>query len=446
MRYNTSPEQAPTTSTRVWALAWPMILANLSVPLLGLVDTAILGHLSDSRYLSAVAISTSLLAFLYWGFGFLRMGTTGASAQLLSRPKDANALLLKAAALGLTIAAFIWVAGLALSEIGLGLMNTPDALLPLAKSYLHIRLFSAPAVLCTYVIVGWLIGRQQTRWPLIIAVTTNGVNIVLDWLFIIVLEMSSDGAALASAISEYCGLAIGLWAVRSAVIETLRQGLRFSWRYGPALSQLLNSNVHLFIRTAALLFSFAFFTAQGAVFGQSTVAANAILLQLMLVSAYGMDGFAHAAEALIGEAFSEGRRDALASVSACCARYCLATALGASLLLWLGQGPTLNLMTDIEAVRHIANSHYGWLIIMPVICAPSYLLDGVFIGALKTQAMQWSMLASVAIIYLPVWLLSKGLENHGLWLSFCAFNLARSLSLALLYKPLVLNKTAPPAT
>jgi len=439
MQSDTRPEPQSEIAARVWALAWPMILANLSVPLLGLVDTAILGHLSDSRYLSAVAISTSLLAFLYWGFGFLRMGTTGASAQLLHKPQDANALLLKAAALSLFIAAFIWLGGIALSNIGLRLMNTPASLIELAQSYLHIRLFSAPAVLCTYVIVGWLIGRQQTRWPLIIAVTTNGVNIALDYVFIVGFDMSSDGAALASAISEYCGLAIGLWAVRDALIATLGHGLRRSWQYGPALKQLLNSNVHLFIRTAALLFSFAFFTAQGASFGQATLAANAILLQLMLVSAYGMDGFAHAAEALIGEAFAQGRRDALLKIVVCCARYCLATALGASLLLWLGEGQILNLMTDIAAVRNIASGHYVWLIVLPLLCAPSYLLDGVFIGALKTEAMQWTMLASVILIYLPVWLLSKELGNHGLWLSFCAFNLARSVSLGALFKPAILK-------
>lgn len=442
MPYNTNPELKTGIAPRVWALAWPMILANLSVPLLGLVDTAILGHLSDSRYLSAVAISTSLLAFLYWGFGFLRMGTTGASAQLLNKPKDANALLLKAAALSLFIALCIWISGLALSDIGLRLMNTPESLQPLAQSYLHIRLFSAPAVLCTYVIVGWLIGRQQTRWPLIIAVTTNGVNIILDWIFIVGLEMSSDGAALASAISEYCGLGIGLWAVRGALIASFKQGLRYSWQYGPALKQLLNNNVHLFIRTAALLFSFAFFTAQGAVFGQSTLAANAILLQLMLVSAYGMDGFAHAAEALVGEAYSQGKPNALLRICQCCARYCVATALIASALLWLGETAILALMTDIDAVQHIASQHYNWLIILPLLCAPSYLLDGVFIGALKTQTMQWTMLASVALVYLPVWFISEELGNHGLWLSFCAFNLARSISLGLFFNRAILRPIA----
>jgi MATE family multidrug resistance protein len=435
----TNSEQQTGISPRVWALAWPMILANLSVPLLGLVDTAIRGHHSDSKYLSAVAISTSLLAFLYWGFGFLRMGTTGASAQLLNKPKDANALLLKAATLSLLIALVIWFSGLALSNFGLILMNTPEPLHALAQSYLHIRLFSAPAVLCTYVIVGWLIGRQQTRWPLIIAVATNGVNITLDWLFIVGLEMSSDGAALASAIAEYCGLGIGLWAVRSSLCNSLRQGLRYSWQYGPALKQILNNNVHLFIRTAALLFSFAFFTAQGATFGQVTLAANAIMLQLMLVSAYGMDGFAHAAEALIGEAYAQGKRDTLLKICLCCAHYCAATALLASILLYLGENAILALMTNIEAVRHLASEHYNWLIILPLLCAPSYLLDGVFIGALKTQAMQWAMLASVTLVYLPIWLFSRELGNHGLWLSFCAFNLARSISLSLVFKSSILK-------
>ncbi|RNL66392.1 MATE family efflux transporter [Zhongshania marina] len=424
---------------RIRALAWPMILANLSVPLLGIVDTAILGHLGDSRYLSAVAISTSLLAFLYWGFGFLRMGTTGASAQTANMQESAG-LLLKALLLSLVIALFILLAGHKLSHLGLRLMNADSTLLPLAQSYLHIRLFSAPAVLATYVVIGWLIGQQNTRWPLLIAIGTNVLNIALDYLFIVKLNLHSDGAAIASVISEYCGFGLALWAVRSSLKHSISFGIKQTWRYGPQIKQLLSSNLQLFIRTAALLFSFAFFTAQSAALGQNQLAANAILLQLMMISAYGLDGFAHAAEALVGEAYKH--RDAQMLIATCraCAKYCAITAVTVSAALFLLEPPIIMVMTDLTAVRELVRDYYGWLVWLPILCAPSYLLDGIYIGTLKTKAMQWCMLFCVCLVFLPLWGLSQHWGNNGLWFAFCIFNLARGLSLALMFRRCVLKE------
>ncbi|WP_159240453.1 MATE family efflux transporter [Zhongshania aliphaticivorans] len=424
---------------RIKALAWPMILANLSVPLLGIVDTAILGHLGDSRYLSAVAISTSLLAFLYWGFGFLRMGTTGASAQAANKQEGAG-LLLKALLISLLISLFILLAGHKLSYLGLSLMNADDTLLPLAKSYLHIRLYSAPAVLATYVVIGWLIGQQNTRWPLIIAISTNILNIALDYFFIIKLNLHSDGAAIASAISEYGGLGLALWAVRHSLRHMASFGIKQVWRYGPQIKQLLSSNFQLFIRTAALLFSFAFFTAQSAALGQNQLAANAILLQLMMISAYGLDGFAHAAEALVGEAYK--RQDAHMLLSTCraCATYCVMTAAIMSAVLFLLKSPIVVVMTDLAVVQELVSEYYSWLIWLPLLCAPSYLLDGIYIGTLKTKAMQWCMLFCVCLVFLPLWRATLHWGNNGLWLAFSAFNLARGLSLALMFKRSVLQK------
>lgn len=427
------------THHRIRALAWPMILANLSVPLLGVVDTAILGHLGDSRYLSAVAISSSLLAFLYWGFGFLRMGTTGASAQAQVNTNASTGLLIKALALSTLIALSVFLAGHPLSDLGLSLMNADDTLQPIARSYLHIRLYSAPAVLGTYVVVGWLIGQQQTRWPLAIAVLTNILNIALDFVLVIKLNLHSDGAAIASVISEYCGLGVALWSVRAPIRQVISLGIRHAWSYGPSLKQLLSSNVQLFVRTAALLFSFAFFTAQSATIGQDQLAANAILLQLMMISAYGLDGFAHAAEALVGEAYSRKNRALLVSTCRACAKYCAVTAILVSAALFLLKSPVISLMTDLPAVRLLSSEYYTWLIWLPLLCAPSYLLDGIYIGALKTQTMQWSMLFCVGLIYLPLWAATQHWGNNGLWFAFSMFNLARGISLALLLPRYVLN-------
>ncbi len=417
---------------QVLAMAWPMILANISVPLLGLVDTALLGHLEDARYLGAVAVGTALLSFLYWGFGFLRMGTTGASAQALGGDDAAEParVLLQSAILGLAIAAGLWLASAVLLPLGLALMEPPPASRELALTYLQIRLCSAPAVLFNYAVTGWLIGQQRPRWPLLIAVVTNGLNIVLDWLFIWVLGMNSDGAAIASVISEYAGAGLALLAVRAplSAAPLSADRLRALWR-DARYRRFLADNAGLFVRTAALLFAFAFFTAQGARLGPTVLAANAILLNLMLLAAYGLDGFAHAAEALVGEAV--GRRDLRRFKRMCwhCLQWSLVTAALMTAVFWLGRDSILALMTDLAAVRTVADAHYPWLLALPLVAVWSYLLDGIFIGAMQTRWMQHSMLLSVFGVYLPLWYLGQGWGNHGLWLAFTAFNLARGLSL-----------------
>ncbi len=419
---------------KIWRIAGPLILSNLSVPLLGLVDTAILGHLESPTYLAAVAVGSSILAFFYWGFGFLRMGTTGASAQAwgaADRDSQVEVLLQSASlALGLGLAVLLigpWLAPLAVSA-----MQTPPSARELAISYLDIRLLSAPAVLLTYVAVGWLIGQQRARWALVVMVATNGLNIVLDYLLIMGAGLNSDGAAYASVISEYCGAGIALWAVAPALRGLARPQLSHllvSANY----RQLLQTNSALFVRTAALLFAFAFFTAQSAGFGTSVLAANTILLNLLLFTSHGRDGFAHAAEALVGESAGRRRADEFAAVCKACGQWSLATGALLSLALLLAQTPSIALMTDLPEVRASAHEHFAWLVALPLISVASYLLDGIFIGALQTRWMQYTMLLCVLGVYLPVWQLSQGLGSHGLWLAFTRFNLARGLSRGLAF-------------
>ncbi len=429
MPYSHKPAQL---NARIWALAWPMILANLSLPLFGLVDTAVLGHLPDDRHLGAVAIGASLLSLSYWAFGFLRMGTTGASAQ--SRSSDADALLLKALCSGLILSLLIYSAAPLLRGAGLQLMNTDAALLPLADNYLRLRLLSAPAVLGSYAVIGWLLGQQRARWPLAIALCSNLLNIALDLLLIIGLGMASEGAAIASAMSEYAGFALALFAVREPLQRALRRGVGQSLRRGIPLRRFARSNAQIFVRTTALLFSFSFFTAQGAAQGSSILAANAILMQLVLAAAYGMDGFAHAAEALAGRAYGDRDRRAFIAVCKTCGRWALYSATAASLLLLLGEQAILSAMTNIHEVRTAASQYYGWLVLLPLLSAASYCYDGIFIGTLRTAAMQYSMLLCVAGIYLPLWYLCRDWGNHGLWLAFATFNACRGISLALCFQ------------
>lgn len=419
------------TYHKIWRIAGPMMLANISVPLLGLVDTAILGHLASPRYLAAVAVGSSILTMLFWGLGFLRMGTTGASAQ--ARGSGDSRLQSEVLVQSLTLALLLGCAVLLLAPLflpaALALMNTPPDSLELALTYTTIRLFSAPAVLITYVAMGWLIGQQKIRPVLLVTVSTNTLNIILDYIFILGLDMNSRGAAIASLISELAGAGIALIALEPTLAARSRRELWFMLSRVRRYTRILSANGALFVRTALLLFAFAFFTAQGAKFGVTVLAANTILLNLMLFTSHGLDAFAHAAEALVGEAVGKRSRLEFREVCLASARCSAATGLLLCLILLAGESLILSLMTDIPAVGATARTYYYWLLAMPLVSVACYLLDGIFIGALQTRWMQYSMLACVCGVYLPIWLLTQSWSNHGLWLSFLLFNVARGATL-----------------
>lgn len=419
----------------VWRLSWPIIISNASVPLLGLVDTAVIGHLPHARYLAAVTLGSTLFSFLFWGFGFLRMGTTGLTSQAVGRGKDQTVRNLLGQSL--LIAAVIGLALMALSapliNFGLWLLQ-PDseATAQLSADYAHVRILSAPAVLMNYAIIGWFLGRQNARVTLLLMLITNSVNIVLDIVLVVGFDMNVKGVATASLIGDYTALIFGLWLTRR---ELTTLGGRFDMaplKRISAYGELFRVNRHLFVRTLCLLFAMAFFTSQGAQLGDQTLAANAILMQLVMMISYGLDGFANAAEALTGKA--AGRRDwhEFARSVRACAVFSLLTAVLAALAFALVGPWLIARLTDIDAIRQLAGDYLPWLVVMPLIAVWSYLLDGVFIGTTDTRAMRDTIIVAL-LVYLPVWWLTQPLGNHGLWLAFTAFTLVRSLGLGLLY-------------
>jgi MATE family, multidrug efflux pump len=420
---------------KIWRIAWPAILSNISIPLLGLVDAAILGHLGDSRYLGAVAIGSTLLSFLYWGFSFLRMGTTGlvARATGAGNTQAATTILAQSAVLALSLALLVGLLHPLWLWLGFQLMAPQPELISLAQSYTTIRIFSAPAVLLTYAMVGWFIGRQDTRWPMFFVVTTNLVNIGLDFLFVVGMGMGSDGAALATVIAEYLGCALAIWAVWRQLRHQPMRSLLASLQDLQAYRTLLRSNRHLFIRTMCLLGSFAFFTAMGDNFGIQTLAANSLMLHLLMLGAYSMDGFAFAAEGLAGAALGGNRLPEFYRVVKRCAMWCGISAVLVSAGLAVAHPVIFALLTNITEVRVLMTQYLGWLVLLPLAAAPSYLLDGVFIGAAETRYMMTTMLFSALLVYLPLWYLTRSLGNDGLWLAFTLFNLARGVSLYYCY-------------
>ncbi|MBM7061344.1 MATE family efflux transporter [Pseudomonas sp. UL073] len=418
------------THHKVWALALPMILSNLSIPLVALVDSAVVGHLPHAHQLGAVAVGGMLYTLLAGILGFLRMGTTGFAAQAAGRG-DGSALrqvLLQGLLLALGLALLLGALALPFSGFALGLMNPSSALDSLTREFFHTRLFGLPGALANYALVGWFLGNQNARAPLAILLTTNLLNAALSLWFVLGLDWGVVGAARAAVLAEWSGALLGLWLTRSAL---RRHPGRLDW---PALRRwsnwrpLLAVNRDIFIRSLALQGVFFLLTVQGARLGDATVAANALLLNGLLITAYALDGLAHAMEALCGHAIGAGDRLALRRAVTVTGLWALLGSLAFTALFLLGGRLFIDLQSDIAAVRMVAYVYLPYLAVLPPVAMASYLLDGLFIGATRAREMRDAMLIAVALA-LPLGWWLQGLGNHGLWLAFLCFMLIRGLSL-----------------
>jgi multidrug resistance protein, MATE family len=436
----TRQSETTTARRRIWTLAWPIILSNITVPLLGLVDTAVVGHLPDSRYLAGVTLGATLFSFLYWGFGFLRMGTTGLTSQAVGRENDSEVrnLLGQSLLLAMGIGTLLILFSQPLISLGLWLLDGSEVATRVAAEYAQIRILSAPAVLANYAILGWFLGQQNSRVTLAILVLTNSVNIALDLLFVVGLGMTSDGVAWASVIADYTALAFGTWLVLRQLKLLEGRFLRERLFKLAAYGELFQVNANLFVRTLGLLFAMAFFTSRGAVQGDTVLAANAVLLQFIILTSYALDGFAHAAEAIVGRAVGRRRWDEFATAVTAAAWFSLLTAGAAALAFALGGHYLIALLTGLPEVRATAAAYLPWMVAMPLVAVWSYLFDGVFIGATAIREMRNSIFLALAA-YLPVWWLGQrfvppGYENHALWLAFLVFAVVRSAVLVGYYR------------
>jgi multidrug resistance protein, MATE family len=419
------------TQRRVWALAAPMILSNLSVPLVALVDSAVVGHLPHAHQLAAVAVGGSLYTLLTWAMGFLRMGSTGFAAQAAGRG-DGGALrqvLLQGLLLGVLLALLLAVLAIPFSGAALGLMRPSAALDALAREYFQIRLFGLPAALASYALVGWLLGTQNARGPLAILLTANLLNVALDLWFVLGLQWGVAGAAWASVIAEWSAALLGLWLARRALTRYPGQLERAALKRWSSWRPLLAVNRDIFIRTLALQLVFFLITVQGTRLGDATVAANALLLNGLLLTAHALDGLAHAVEALCGHALGARDRAALRRSLLVAGAWSLLASLGFALFFLFGGHWFIGLQTDIAAVRDTALQYLPYLALLPLLAVWSYLLDGLFIGATRAKEMRDAMLIALALA-LPLGWALQALGNHGLWLAFLAFMGLRSLVLA----------------
>ena len=417
-----------------------MILSNISVPMLGMVDTGVTGHLDSAAYLGAVAIGSTIFGLLFTGVNFLRMGTTGITAQRYGADDFDGVRIAFGQALitALLIASVLLVFQLPLGNIALSLLG-PDAVVrEYALDYFQIRIWSAPATLATYALIGWFIGLQNARVPLIIVLVTNSVNIALDLLFVVVLDWKVEGVAAASVIAEYLGVAVGLVFARR---ELQKHGGQWDLSKLTRVSEykaFLAVNGNLFVRTIALTFTFAFVTAQGARQGGLILAANAILMNLQHLLAFALDGLAHAAEALVGKAVGAKSRAALQASVDVTLRWSLMIAVGFCAAFYFGGPSLIRMLTDLPEVRETTYTYLPWLVISPLVSVLPFLYDGVFVGATRATEMRNIMLISTVVVFLPAWYVLQFLGNHGLWLSFVIFMASRSVGMHYFYRSRVL--------
>lgn len=412
---------------RIWSLSGPMMLSNISLPLLGLVDTAVMGHLDSAVYLAAVSVGAMILHFIFWGFGFLRMSTVGLAAQAYgeNNGSELRQLLGRAGILALTISLLLIASQYYLIEWALLLVQPSSAVAELTQDYFYIRIWSAPATLLTYVLLGWFLGIQKARLVLYVMVFVNLLNIALDILFVVGFKLTVTGVAFASLISEYAGLMLALFLIYKETTHINSESGWFAALDWISFRRLLSLNFDIFIRTITLLFVFAFFTTQSARAGDVVMAANAVLLQFLTFMAYVLDAYAHAAEAMVGEALGHKNKQRLIQTVNACMKWSLGSALIFMLFYLVAGEYLLALLTDIEEVRVFGQQYLYWLALMPLIAVWGYLFDGVFVGATWSREMRNVMLISVFLVYLPVWMMSQSLQNHGLWLAMMLFLAAR---------------------
>lgn len=403
--------------------------------MLGAVDTAVMGHLPDPAYVGGVAIGSIIFSFLYWGFGFLRMGTTGFVAQARGREDgdEIRAILARALIVGLTAAIVLMLAQFPLRIGAIEVIEAAPNVEAFTIDYFDTRIWGAPATLANYAVLGWLLGMQYPRAALAIQIVINGLNAALDIWFVTELGWGVEGVALATAAAQYTGAFLGL-----ALIALRLKSIEGIWSKSrilnlAELSALFSVSRDIFLRTLAMIFAWSLLTWMGARMGTTVLAANALLMNFQSFLAHGLDGFAHATSALVGEAVGTRNLHSLRDTVRTSTFMAACVAIAYALIYALFGSHLLTILTNIPELRDFAGDYLIWMAISPILSVWAYQLDGIFIGATRAGEMRNAMLVSVAIYTAAIFTLPEFLGNHGLWASVMLFMVVRALTLLVLY-------------
>ncbi|KIC34586.1 MATE family efflux transporter [Leisingera sp. ANG-S5] len=422
------------THKRVLSIALPIVLSNATVPILGAVDTGVVGQMGEAAPIGAVGIGAVILATIYWIFGFLRMGTTGLAAQARGAGDwgETGALLMRGLLLAFAAGAVFIIAQSAVFWGAFALAPASAEVESLARDYLQIRIWGAPATIALYAVTGWLIAVERTRGVFLLQVWMNGLNIALDLWFVLGLGWGVEGVAIATLIAEWSGLALGLYLCRDAFAgDQWRDWARV---FDPArLKRMMQVNGDIMVRSVLLTGSFTTFLFIGSGIGDVNLAANQILLQFVEITAFALDGFAFSAEALVGGAVGAKARARVRRASVITSQWGVGGAVLLGIAFAVGGPWLIDLMSTSPEVREAGRVFLVWAAVLPVLSVASYMFDGIYIGATWTRDMRWAMLQSVAIYVAALLLLVPAFGNHGLWAALIVLNLARGVTLGLRY-------------
>ena len=427
----------PITHARVVRLAFPIVLSNATVPLLGAVDTGVVGQLGAAAPIGAVGIGAVILTGLYWVFGFLRMGTTGLTGQAhgAGRTGEVAAMLTRALMIGLVAGAGIIALQGPLFAGAFRLSPASAEVEGLARDYMAIRVWSAPALIALYGITGWLVALERTRAVLVLQLWMNGLNIVLSILLGLKLGWGLEGIAWATFIAEWGGLALGFWLCRDAFrVPAWRDRARVFDR--AALLNMATVNRDILLRSLMLQVIFVSFLLKGGDFGDVTLAANQVLMQFLNITAYAMDGFAFAAEALVAQAFGARDRTRLRRAAVVTAQWALVSNALLALVFALMGGTIIDVMTTAPEVQDAARNYLPYMVAAPILGIGAWMFDGIFIGATRGADMRNMMAVSLLAYILAAFALIPVLGNHGLWIALLISFVARGITLGLRYPAL----------
>ena len=419
---------------QLFLLAIPMILSNITAPLLGLVDTAVIGHLDHAYFLGGSTVGAIVVTFVSWLCGFLRMTTTGLAAQASGKQNNQENLLVLTR--GLFVAVLIGLIFIMIQtpyiETAIMLSGGSKEVQFYATQYSEIRIWGLPAALANLVLLGWLLGNQKTKAVMWIIVATNLINLALDLLLVVYFDWKIEGIAFATLIAEYTGVICSICVITLHFKDNLVRlmvTVRKDLLNKTALGVYFQLNRDILFRTLCLQSCFIFITFQGARLGDTVVAANAILMNFLLFISFGLDGIANAAEVMVGVAKGKNKAKQLKQVFIISLFWTLCFALCYSLLFVLAGDALIKLISDIEPVINYAQQYIVWIMLLPLTACWSYLFDGIYIGLTQARIMRNSMFISTVFCFFPFWWLLKDLENHGLWLAFSLFMIARAATL-----------------
>ncbi|WP_308761162.1 MATE family efflux transporter [uncultured Bacteroides sp.] len=415
---------------QILQIALPSIVSNITVPLLGLIDVAIVGHLGSPAYIGAIAVGGMLFNIIYWIFGFLRMGTSGMTSQAFGKRDltEVVCLLMRSVGIGLAVAFCLIALQIPIRQGAFLLIHPTDEVRILATLYFHICIWGAPAMLGLYGLTGWFIGMQNSRIPMYIAITQNIVNIIASLSLVYLCGMKVEGVALGTLIAQYAGLFMGLalWWKHYGKLKRFLKGGKNIWQK-EAMYRFFQVNRDIFLRTLCLVAVTLFFTSAGASQGEIILAVNTLLMQLFTLFSYVMDGFAYAGEALSGRYIGARNREAFTDTVRHLFGWGVVMAVFFTLVYALGGNAFLGLLTDDKEVIAAADTYFYWALAVPAVGIAAFIWDGIFIGATATRGMLLSMATAAASFFVLYYGLHPVLANHALWLAFLTYLLMRGV-------------------